>query len=117
MPRPKPPAAPTVAADSLDRDLSDKLTDLTAAVERLADQVGLLRQVLDEFRDDFGWALNNDRLRSTPGHPTAVDAPPVPSAPDPDDPLDLSSPTDEPVEEPATPHGDGLPQQQELWAE
>jgi hypothetical protein len=114
MPGPKPPAAPTDADDSLDRDLSDKLTDLTDAVERLANQIGLLRQVLDEFRDDFGWALNNDRFRSTPEHTIAAHAP---LAQDPDDHLDLPAPADEPVEEPATPDGNSLPQQQELWAE
>lgn len=35
---------------------------LTAAVNRLADELGVLRQVLDEFRAVFAWAVRNDKL-------------------------------------------------------
>jgi hypothetical protein len=39
---------------------------LAAAVDRLTDEVSVLRHALDEFREIFTWAVRSDRLRS--GH-------------------------------------------------
>ena len=50
--------------------------DLAAAVRQLADQVGLLTTVLDEFRSDFRWAIRNDKLRC-PEPPTGSAQPPA----------------------------------------
>jgi uncharacterized protein (UPF0305 family) len=52
----------------------DQPDQLAAAVQQLADQVGLLTTVLDEFRSDFRWAVRNDKLRCL--DPPAADAQP-----------------------------------------
>src|SRR2546422_176150 len=50
-------------ADDPSGKLSDKVDDLTAAVEKLSDRVGILCDLVDRLRDDYSWALNNiDRL-------------------------------------------------------
>jgi hypothetical protein len=46
---------------SAERD-TEQIDRLTAAVERLADEVRVLRDVLDELREDFRWASRNDKL-------------------------------------------------------
>ena len=56
----------------------DQPDQLAAAVHQLADQVGLLTTVLDEFRSDFRWAVRNDRLRC-PDPPFAVEPQPTPA--------------------------------------
>jgi hypothetical protein len=43
---------------------SDSLERIAEAVEKLAGEVGVLREILDRFQDDFAWALNNDAFRS-----------------------------------------------------
>lgn len=48
--RPSPPAEP----------LEDQ--KLVSAIEHLADEVALIRQVLDEFREDFSWLTRNGLL-------------------------------------------------------
>lgn len=57
----------------------DRLAD---AVEEVAGQLEVLRQVLDEIREDFQWAVRNDRFRSE--HPCAplTSLPADPLAPD-----------------------------------
>src|SRR5438477_4105355 len=60
--------------DTRDREApaaTEEIQALRSAVERLADEVKVLRQVLDEVRDDFAWALKNpDKFRCVPGiHP------------------------------------------------
>ncbi len=40
--------------------MSEQLTD---AIEHLTDEVIILRQVMDEIRVCFEWAVHNDRLR------------------------------------------------------
>ena len=39
---------------------SDDIAELTSAVRELAEQVEVLRNVLDEMRDQLSWALRND---------------------------------------------------------
>ena len=41
----------------------DQIADLTAAVENLAEQVEVLRNVLDEIRDDLQYAIRNGQFR------------------------------------------------------
>lgn len=82
MPPRKQPAGPD-PADRAPPAASDEVRELRAAVERLADEVNVLRRVLDELRDDFAWALNNrDQFRcagamspltSMPKDPLATD--------------------------------------------
>jgi hypothetical protein len=45
---------------------SDILQRLVDAVDRLANEVQVMRQVIDEIRDDFAWGLNNDAFRQAP---------------------------------------------------
>jgi hypothetical protein len=42
------------------------LQRLIEAVERVGEELDCLYQILDQIRDDFGWALNNDRFRTIP---------------------------------------------------
>jgi hypothetical protein len=49
---------------------------LVEAVEAVAGELQVLRQVLDEIREDFGWGLSNNRFRC-PG----VRVPPIPADP------------------------------------
>ncbi len=42
--------------------LATEIAELRQAVERLADEVRVLRDVLDEARDEFTWAARNDKL-------------------------------------------------------
>jgi hypothetical protein len=73
MPRPKqtlPTPAPGAAESQLDR--------LIDAVETVAEQLQVLREVIDEIREEFQWAIRNDRLRC-PGqvvHVTSMPADP-----------------------------------------
>lgn len=53
-------------------------TELTVALQAIADELQVLRQVLDELRDEFSWAMRNAplppfHLTSTPADPTAPD--------------------------------------------
>lgn len=60
--------------------LREQVAQLTDAVTRLAQEVGVLREVLDSIRDDFAWALNNDSFRSAPAmamHVTSVPRDPL----------------------------------------
>lgn len=53
MPKGKPPT-PSVASE---------IAELRRAIERLADEVRVLRDAVDEARDEFTWAARNDKLR------------------------------------------------------
>ena len=62
---------------------TDEIHELRSAVERLADEVRVLRQVLDDIRDDFAWALNNaEKFRYVPGIHPLTSMPKDPLAPD-----------------------------------
>jgi len=39
----------------------DPIEQLTSAIDRLADEVRVLRDALDEFREDFRWAARNSQ--------------------------------------------------------
>lgn len=41
----------------------DQPDELTPAVNRLAEQIQVLREAIDEFREIFTWAVRSDRLR------------------------------------------------------
>lgn len=45
-----------------DAPAEDQGEQLAAAVDRLADEVGVLRQAVDEFREIFRWAVHNGKL-------------------------------------------------------
>ncbi len=49
----------TKRADARSEDQGEQLAD---AVNKLADEVGVLRQALDEFREIFRWAVHNGKL-------------------------------------------------------
>jgi len=38
--------------------------ELVASVERVGDELQLIRETLDELRTDFQWAMQNDRILS-----------------------------------------------------
>jgi len=40
----------------------DVLEDIRSALVRIGEQLGVLCQILDEVRDDIGWAISNRRL-------------------------------------------------------
>jgi hypothetical protein len=42
---------------------SDNLERLTSAIEKVAGEVGILREIVDRLQDDLAWALNNDVFR------------------------------------------------------
>ena len=50
----------------------ETLGRLAEAVEKMGGELQLLRTILDEIRDDFGWALSNDRLRPECQHTPMV---------------------------------------------
>src|SRR5260221_12815253 len=45
------------------RENQELLERLVDAVERVGDELQVLRTVLDELRDDFAWAISNERFR------------------------------------------------------
>jgi hypothetical protein len=54
FPRMKPSSASAHSAD-------DPIEQLASAIDRLADEVRVLRDALDEFREDFRWAARNSQ--------------------------------------------------------
>ena len=60
----------------------EKLQCLIEAVERVGEELNCLYRVLDQIRDDFGWALNNDRFRTIPEAAIVTSLPRDPLAPD-----------------------------------
>lgn len=54
---------------------------LAAAVNRLADEVGVLRQVLDEVRESFRWAVHNGKLCGADRPPDSTHSPEFPVTP------------------------------------
>lgn len=56
MPKGKPAARP----------VREEVAELRSAIEQLSMEIQVLRQVLDELRDDYGWALQNSKIRSLP---------------------------------------------------
>ena len=42
--------------------------NLANSITLLADQIAVLREAIDELRDDFSWALNNFRPAELPQH-------------------------------------------------
>src|SRR5713226_8360241 len=65
MPRKKIATTPTGTDEDQLAQLPAIVDALKMQVEALTGQVEVLRLVLDEIREDFQWALQNDRLRST----------------------------------------------------
>jgi hypothetical protein len=97
------------------------LQGLAEAVERLADEVHVLRDVLGEVRDDLAWALHNDRLRPARPHVPVVpltSMPLDPLAPDFGERLNRYGPQDLPAEMQAPPKASGRKaRQQHLFRE
>lgn len=77
MPRPTK-SSPAEAAPHGDPERIERLID---AVETVSAQIELLRIVLDELREEFAWAVRNDRFRSPPHivHVTSMAADPCAS--------------------------------------
>lgn len=47
----------------------DEVAELTASVEKLIQEVRVLRDTIDELREDLRWAINNrDEFRCQPRH-------------------------------------------------
>jgi hypothetical protein len=70
----------TQSSKRSDRTDSAEIDRLAAAVERLAEEVRVLRDALDDFGADFRWAARNDKLggpmfvlTSMPSDPAAPD--------------------------------------------
>jgi len=59
--------AKTKQADKTATD-SDNVERLASAVEKLAGEVGILREIVDRLQDDLAWALNNDVFRREHHH-------------------------------------------------
>jgi hypothetical protein len=55
-----PRSSKTASADS--SDTAELLDRVCKALEALADQVKVMRTILDEIQDDLAWALDNGRL-------------------------------------------------------
>src|SRR5437870_13550843 len=72
MPRPTK-HSPAESPPRRDAEVLERLVD---AVESVAGQIEVLRNVLDEIREDLGWAINNDRFRCPP-HGCQVTSMPV----------------------------------------
>jgi hypothetical protein len=60
----------------------EALARLVEAVERVSEELSALYQILDQIRDDFGWALKNDRFRTIPEAAMVTSLPRDPLAPD-----------------------------------
>lgn len=110
MPRSKektPAAAP--------RDGQPDLERLTAAVESLCDEVRVLREAIDELREEYTWAVRNHRLGSAPlvVHVTSMPADPL--ADDFGERLNRLKPKDLPPESAQDTGTRDQPTQQELW--
>lgn len=61
-------------------DENPQIARLIDAVEEVAEQLQVLREVIDEIREEFQWAVRNNRLRCPPMHITSM--PKDPLAPD-----------------------------------
>ena len=64
-----------------DAPAEDQGEQLAAAVNRLADEVGILRQVLDEVRESFRCAVHNGKLCGAGGPPDSRHSPEIPVTP------------------------------------
>jgi hypothetical protein len=118
MPRPKSQAESADATDPINRNLLDQVTALTAAVERVADEIKVLRIVLDEIRDNVGWALNQmDWVRPIPEPPNMGSLPADPPAQDLEEPLNPSRQDSLPPEKSADPAIEKIPHQRGFWTE
>ena len=62
MPRPKKESTPPTDTDA-SPDAVERLVD---AVERVSQELRVLRDVVDEVREEFVWAVRNDRFRCPP---------------------------------------------------
>lgn len=99
---------------------------LIEAVETVGNQLEVLRQVLDEVREEFQWAVRNGQLVSPPSITHVTSMPRDPCAPDWAERLNRLTPEDLPAAElgpaapntsaPAAPPRAGeKPEQGELW--
>jgi len=59
---------------------SDVLQDIRSALERIGDELRVLREVMDEIREELVWAVRNDVFRSPPSDCRCMSTPadPVP---------------------------------------
>ena len=70
----------SATGEHTDRD--SQLDRLIAAVETVAMQLQVLVEAVDAIRDEFSWALNNDRFRSPPTSRGSIPVAPNGEAPD-----------------------------------
>lgn len=59
MARTRSPSTGPASADPSTQTLAEEVRALRDVVVQLTNEVAVLRSVLDEVRDDLGWALNN----------------------------------------------------------
>lgn len=123
MPRPKQSMAPTSApTEEQVAQLTAAVQSLTQQVETLAGHVEIVHQVLDEIREDIGWALQNDSFstrRSDEWLPVThiTSMPKDPCAPDFHERVNRFSAKDLPLQqqEDSTPSSADNQHQGELW--
>jgi len=63
------PAPTTTRSEAPDAERIERLID---AVETVADQIEVLRNVIDEIREEFQWAVRNKRLAPHVVHVTSM---------------------------------------------
>ena len=63
------PAPTSARPENIDGERIERLID---AVEAVADQIEVLRNVIDEIRDEFQWAVRNHRLAPHVVHVTSM---------------------------------------------
>jgi hypothetical protein len=96
----RPPAAPPTGNDDV-RSLEAKVDALALAIERVADELRVIREVMDECREHFEWAVNNDRLRCPPTVMHVTSLPKDPLAPDFGERINACTAADLPADSPA----------------
>lgn len=87
------------SSPALQTDDGSQLKRLIDAVEAVAGQLHVLRQVLDEIREEVQWAIRNDRLRCPPHVCRVTSMPADPLAPEWAERLNELTPTDLPAVE------------------
>lgn len=68
MPRTTKQAAPERSADDRLQTLEGKMDALTAVLERVADEMRVIRDVASDLHECFEWAVQNDKFRCESQH-------------------------------------------------
>ena len=83
MPRTRKESLTTGSLEDESSVLPEKIDELKGAIERVGDELSVLREVLDEVMELLGWAMNNsDRFHCTSPYVPLTSMPRDPLAPD-----------------------------------